>query len=67
MSDETSCNPSNVIYPTISAMFQKMKEESDLVVSRSNHTLSISNEAIEIDMNMSNTCARMVKAVNVNQ
>ena len=66
LSGEKSCDPFNVTCPTISTMYQTMKEESDPVGSKSNQTLCISNEAI-YGMNMSNINARMVKAVNISQ
>ena len=46
ITDETSWEPSNVTYPTISTTSQTMKEYADPVFSRSTQTLSISNEAI---------------------
>ena len=48
-------------------MSQKMEEEAEPIGSSSTHTFSISNEAIESGMNMSNLHARMVKIVNINQ
>ena len=43
MSVEARWDPSNLIWPTISTMSQKMKEEYDTVGSRSDHIVSISN------------------------
>ena len=52
MSNETYWYPSNVTYPTISAMSQTIKEYDNPVYSRSTHNLFISNEAIENGLNM---------------
>ena len=67
MSDETSWYLLIATYTTISDMSQTMKEEADPVGSRSNNNLSISNEAIETGMDVSNLHARTVKSVKINQ
>ena len=48
-------------------MYQTAKEEFNLVVSRSNQTLSISNKSIETGIEMSNIHDIMVKSVNIKQ
>ena len=63
MSDETCWDPSNVSYPSISAMHQTMQEETYPV----GQTLSSSNETMETGMDMCNLYDRMVKEVNISK
>ena len=71
MSDETCWDPSNVSYPSISAMYhQTMQEETYPVGHKSIQTLSTlstSNETIETGMDMCNLYDRMVKEVNISK
>ena len=67
MSDETSLDPFNLTYPTISAMSLTMKEEAGPYGSRYTQTFFISNEDIETGINMYTIHYRIVKSVNINQ
>ena len=66
-SNKTCWYPSNVTYPTISAMSKMMKDYYEPVGSMSTQTLSISKKSIENGMNMFNIHAIIVKSVKINK
>mmetsp|Transcript_15996 Transcript_15996/g.23840 ORF Transcript_15996/g.23840 Transcript_15996/m.23840 type:complete len:787 (+) Transcript_15996:5053-7413(+) len=66
MCGDAEWDPSNVSYPSVSAMHQSMKEET-LAVDTHFRTLSTSNAEIEDDMDMCNLHSRLVKAVNISK